>query len=334
MIPLLLLVFGCYLAITRAPALVTSAAASRPPAAEPAISLPATPEAAAPEPAAPEPAAPEPATPEPAAPEPATPEAAAPEPATPEPAAPEPAGPRPGWRERLRPAGLAGTFASAGAQGVLACWAAAVVLLGVAPMAMAQASPNADPIIARALDGASAPLDFAAPGFALTDQHGRPVSLASLRGKVVLMTFLDPVCTTDCPLIAQEFRDADRLLGARASGVTLVAIVTNPLYYTAPYVQAFDRQEQMNGLRNWLYLTGSPAKLRPIWANYGISADVAPGGQMIAHNDLAFVIDGDGRIRTELNMDPGPGSASSRSSFAVELTQAAEQAMTASHARS
>ena len=58
--------------------------------------------------------------------------------------------------------------------------------------------------------------ELAAPAFALTDQDGQPVSLASLRGKVVLLTFLDPVCTADCPLIAQEFRAADLMLGAAA----------------------------------------------------------------------------------------------------------------------
>ena len=41
------------------------------------------------------------------------------------------------------------------------------------------------------------------------------MSLASLRGKVVLMTFLDPVCTTDCPIIAQEFKQAGQMLGAQ-----------------------------------------------------------------------------------------------------------------------
>ena len=74
-----------------------------------------------------------------------------------------------------------------------------VIILGAAPMAAAQASPVADTILAQAIDGSSAPLDYPAPAFSLTDQHGRDVTLASLRGKVVLLTFLDPVCTTRLP---------------------------------------------------------------------------------------------------------------------------------------
>ena len=85
-------------------------------------------------------------------------------------------------------------------------------------MAAAQANPVADTILAQAIDGSAAPLNFRAPAFTLTDQHGRTVTLASLRGKVVLLTFLDPVCTGDCPLEAQEFRQAGQLLAADTAG--------------------------------------------------------------------------------------------------------------------
>jgi hypothetical protein len=100
-----------------------------------------------------------------------------------------------GWRDRVRSAGFP-TVVSLGALGL--------IILGAAPMAAAQASQNADPILAESIAGSSAPLNFPAKGFQLTDQHGQTVSLASLRGKVVLLTFLDPVCTTDCPLIPQS----------------------------------------------------------------------------------------------------------------------------------
>jgi len=202
--------------------------------------------------------------------------------------------------------------------------------VGAAPMAAAQASPNASPIIARAIDGSSAPLDFRAPAFDLTDQYGRQVTLASMRGKVVLLTFLDPVCTSDCPLIAQEFREADTILGAKARGVDLVAIVANPLYRTVAYTRAFDRQERLGGLPNWRYLTGSLAQLRLAWRDYGIAAQILPAGGMIAHSDVAYVIDAHGRTRSELDFDPGPGTATSESSFATELAAAAQQVMSSS----
>jgi cytochrome oxidase Cu insertion factor (SCO1/SenC/PrrC family) len=234
---------------------------------------------------------------------------------------------RPLWRDLRHPASLARGLGSVSTRAVVAAWAVAVIIVGAAPAALAQANPNADPIIARAIDGSSAPLDFTAPQFRLTDQNGRQVSLASLRGKVVLLTFLDPVCTSDCPLIAQEFRAADQALGAKARNVQMVAIVANPVYRAVSYTRAFDSQERLTSLPNWLFLTGSLAQLRQAWRNYAVVAEVVPSGGMIAHNDTAYVIDASGRTRAELDFDPGPGTTSSESSFAAELSGAAVQVM-------
>jgi cytochrome oxidase Cu insertion factor (SCO1/SenC/PrrC family) len=231
-------------------------------------------------------------------------------------------------RTQLRPARLtraAGAFAAGGTRAIVTTWAVAIIVVGAAPMAMAQANGSADPIIAQAIDGNAAPLDFKAPAFTLTDQYGRPASLAGLRGKVVLLTFLDPVCTSDCPMIAQEFRQADQMLGSTARDVELVAIVANPLYRSVGYTQAFDREENLTTLPNWLYLTGSVAQLQQAWKDYAVTAQILPAGGMIAHSDVAFVIDRAGHTRTELDFDPGPGTATTVSSFAAELTSAARQ---------
>jgi cytochrome oxidase Cu insertion factor (SCO1/SenC/PrrC family) len=156
------------------------------------------------------------------------------------------------------------------------------------------------------------------------------VSLASLHGKVVLLTFLDPVCTSDCPLIAQEFRAAGQLLGASARHVELVAVVANPIYHQVAYTQAFDRQEHLTQVPDWLYLTGAVPQLQQVWKDYGISAQVVPAGSMIGHPDIAYVIDRAGRVRAELNTDPGPGTVATKSSFAVLLANAARTALRSS----
>jgi cytochrome oxidase Cu insertion factor (SCO1/SenC/PrrC family) len=221
----------------------------------------------------------------------------------------------------------AGARALLSARSLLALWAAAIVVVGAGPMAVAQASSKAAPIIAQAIDGNAAPLNFAAPAFSLSDQDGRAVSLASLRGKVVLLTFLDPVCTSDCPLIAQEFREADQILGSASQNVEMVAVVANPVYRSVAYTRAFDAQEGMSRLPNWLFLTGSLAQLQQAWRSYGISAQVLPGGGMVAHNDVAYVIDKGGRTRAELNFNPGPGTASTQSSFAGELVTQTQHIM-------
>jgi cytochrome oxidase Cu insertion factor (SCO1/SenC/PrrC family) len=202
------------------------------------------------------------------------------------------------WWQRATPAYITRSAAVVAAVGVVA--------IGTAPMALAAVNQNADPILTEALDGTPNTLDTPAPSFALTDQHGHAVSLASLRGHTIALTFLDPVCTSDCPLIAQEFRQADQQLAGQARQVDFVAIVANPIYRSAAFTNAFDRQEGLTHLVNWYFLTGSVPQLQRVWDSYGVLVNTVAAGAMVAHSDLAFVIDPQGRERDALIDDPGP----------------------------
>ena len=217
-----------------------------------------------------------------------------------------------GWLDRLSPNYLLRTLFAIGALGIL--------LVGAAPMAVAAAEPNADPIVFEAANGTPNLVDVPAAPFTLTDQSGRTVSLSSLVGHTVVLTFLDPVCTSDCPLIAQELRSTDQMLGSTADHVQLVAVVNNPLYHTTSLTSAFDRQEGLDRLANWTYLTGSLDQLHRVWNDYGVQTQVTPAGGMIAHSDIVYIIDKSGHTREILNSDPGSGSAAGRSSFSALLT--------------
>ena len=218
-------------------------------------------------------------------------------------------------------------FAGAPMRVVAGAGALGVILVGAAPMAVASVSRTADPITAEAIAGSTGQFDTPAANFALTSQDGRQVSLASLRGKVVLLTFLDPVCTTDCPLIAQEMRSALAMLGAKASNTELVAVVANPTYISTAYTKAFTSQENLSQVTNWLFLTGSLNQLKAVWHDYGIEVEDLPAGAMAAHNDLAFVIGADGNMRQEISDDPGPGTPATTSSFAGLLANSVLQTM-------
>jgi cytochrome oxidase Cu insertion factor (SCO1/SenC/PrrC family) len=209
------------------------------------------------------------------------------------------------WWEWVTPGYLAGMFAALGA--------VVVVMVGTAPMTLAAINPNADPIISQALNGTPNIVDTPAPPFGLVDQHGTPVSLSSLRGHTVVLTFLDPVCTSDCPLIAQEFHQTDQRLGSQRSKVDFVAVVANPIYRSISFTNAFDRQEGLTHVGNWLYLTGSVSQLRRVWNSYGVLVETAGAGAMVAHSDLAFVIDAQGHERAEMADDPGSGQQESSS---------------------
>jgi cytochrome oxidase Cu insertion factor (SCO1/SenC/PrrC family) len=233
----------------------------------------------------------------------------------------EPAQPRLAWRERLA-ANPTYAFRSAAAAGALA-----ITLVGTAPMAVAATSPNADPLLAQAVDGAPEAFDIPEPAINLMDQYDHPVSLAGLRGKALAVTFLDPVCTTDCPVIAQEFRQADKMLGTASGRVDLVIVDANPRYISTDYLIAFDNQEGLAALPNWLYLTGSLPQLQHAWRALGAEVAYLPAGAMIDHSEFAYVIDPSGHIRYDLDTDPGPATQATESSFAVTLAQTLRQVL-------
>ncbi len=218
-----------------------------------------------------------------------------------------------GWWDRVT---LSYLLRSMGAVAALA-----IVLVGAAPMAMASVNRNADPILTEALDGTPNAVDTPAPPFSLTDQNGHAVSLSQLRGHVVALTFLDPVCTVDCPLIAQEFRQTDQRLGGQSRQVDFVAVVANPIYRSVSFTNAFDRQEGLDHLPNWYFLTGSLSALERIWNEYGVEVAAVANGAMVAHSDLAFVIDSQGRQRDALITDPGPTQVFASSFSSLLLSQ-------------
>jgi cytochrome oxidase Cu insertion factor (SCO1/SenC/PrrC family) len=233
-------------------------------------------------------------------------------------AAPE----RRSWWEGLDTRHAGRLAAAVGALGIL--------LVGIAPMAAAAVNGTADPQIAEAVDGAPNVASGPAPGFTLTDVQGHSVSLASLRGSTVVLTFLDPVCTTDCPIIAQELKATNGLLGTDAAHVRFVAVVANPVYRSAAYMAAFDRQEGLDTQANWTYLTGSLADLTSVWDTYGVSVVTAPAGGMVVHADIVYVIDAHGTLRRIINADTGSATSSVRSSFsgllASQVTQVQDEA--------
>ncbi len=226
------------------------------------------------------------------------------------------------WRERVR-ARPVYTFRALAAAG-----AVAVVLLGAAPMAAASLNKRADPIVDLALNGFPSRVHLKAPGFLLREQNGSLFSLSSLRGKVVVLTFLDPVSTLGSPVIAQELRQSSTLLGSQSGRVEFVAVVANSQYRSAAALQAFDRAEGLADMSNWLYLTGPVRHLMAAWKAYGVDSRLSAWGPMIPGAYRVFVIDATGWEQYQLNADPWPSDEASQASFAAVLAATVQQVLT------
>jgi cytochrome oxidase Cu insertion factor (SCO1/SenC/PrrC family) len=136
-----------------------------------------------------------------------------------------------------------------------------------------------------------------APGFTLTDQNGHTMSLASLRGKVVVLEFMDPHCTDICPIVSQEFVDAYHELKADSGRVVFAAINVNQYYATTSDMAAYSHQHQLSTIPSWHFLTGPIPALKTAWRDYNITVDAPNPNADIIHTSAVYFIDAKGAER-------------------------------------
>ncbi|MEX2210552.1 MAG: SCO family protein [Gaiellaceae bacterium] len=140
--------------------------------------------------------------------------------------------------------------------------------------------------------GSVPPARIELPSFSLRDAEGRTVGDADLRGKVVLVTFLDTNCREACPIVAEQIRAAlERLDEEERRDVAAVAISVHPGDDTPDAVRAFLRRHRVEG--DLLYLIGTEAELRPVWEAFQVLPALDTGSSDI-HSAPVRVFDRDG----------------------------------------
>ena len=134
-----------------------------------------------------------------------------------------------------------------------------------------------------------------APGFTLTDQAGRTIALSALRGKAVVLEFMDPHCTDICPIVSQEFTDAYRNLGPAARKVAFIAINVNQYHASVADMAAYSRHEALNTIPGWHFFTGPVPALKTAWRDYNIAVEAPNPDADIVHTSALYFIDPQGR---------------------------------------
>lgn len=124
--------------------------------------------------------------------------------------------------------------------------------------------------------GSEPPARFELPRFSLRNHDGRLVDSNDLRGRVVVLTFLDSQCTDVCPILASQIGGTiDRLTPAEREEVAAVAISTDPDEDTPASVRAFLTNH--HALGRILYLRGTNDEMRPLWRRFQILASLESG---------------------------------------------------------
>jgi protein SCO1/2 len=135
----------------------------------------------------------------------------------------------------------------------------------------------------------------AAPPFRLRDQNGVFVSLAELRGRSVLVTFLDSRCVDQCPIAGRQLGTVLREM-APADRPTLVVVSVNPPGDTPASIRRAMAEWRLVGPWRWHWLRGTRRELARVWTAYGIA--VEPTTNDVTHGLALYLVDRRGFQRT------------------------------------
>ena len=134
-----------------------------------------------------------------------------------------------------------------------------------------------------------------APGFSLIDQAGHPVSLADLRGQILVVDFIFTRCTGPCPIMTARNVELQRSLAAELRArVRFVSISLDPENDTPEALGAYAAAHGAD-LSSWSFLTGPPVEVAEVVRRWGVGTLRAPDGN-IDHALATFLVDGRGRI--------------------------------------
>jgi cytochrome oxidase Cu insertion factor (SCO1/SenC/PrrC family) len=136
-----------------------------------------------------------------------------------------------------------------------------------------------------------------APAFTLTGEGGKAVSLDSLRGKIVVLSFFDSECNDICPVLATELREALGDLGKEASRVVVLTVNTDPVEISPGSEDPALRAAGITSASRWSFLTGTLQELDAVWKAYGVSIEVEPDTDQVSHNNVLYFIDQKGDLR-------------------------------------
>ena len=148
--------------------------------------------------------------------------------------------------------------------------------------------------------GPEDPVEFGAlPDFALLDQRGETVSLASLRGKPIVFGAIFTRCYGPCPEITKSM--ASLQAGLAGTDVQLVSVSVDPEYDRPEVLTAY---AETNGAdpERWTFLTGGEEEVHD-FVRQALHMGVARGeagddvGGLVTHATDLLVIDRQGRRR-------------------------------------
>jgi protein SCO1/2 len=138
------------------------------------------------------------------------------------------------------------------------------------------------------------------PHIVLTDQTGKAVDLASLKGNPTLIDFIYTSCPGPCQMMtAKMARVADRLGPELGSKVAVVSVTIDP-EHDHPEQLADYAKKQGADRKGWIFLTGTPDQIESLLKAYKLER-VRDSDGTVEHIIAFFLLGPDGLQRREYN---------------------------------
>lgn len=160
------------------------------------------------------------------------------------------------------------------------------------------------------------------PDLAFTDEHGRPLHLAStFRGQALAFTFLYTRCPLPdfCPLLTQKFRTVQKALLADPNAPAnwrLLAVTIDPAHDTPEVLRRYAAAQEANE-KHWRFATGELRDITILALRCGLEFWEQSG--TITHGLRTVVADASGKVRRIFI-----GNEWSPDELAAELREAAK----------
>jgi protein SCO1/2 len=142
-----------------------------------------------------------------------------------------------------------------------------------------------------------------APRTVLVDSAGKPFDLASLKGKVVLVSFVYTTCNGVCPATTSSLGRIRKTLEKADLWETSVEFVSITLDPKRDTPEVLNRYARLFGadMATWHFLTGSSSQIELILAAWGMWAKIGPDG-VLDHPSRIFLLDPRGHQREIYNL--------------------------------
>jgi len=160
-------------------------------------------------------------------------------------------------------------------------------------LALAQQAPVLDP--AEAMRASQAAIGRVVADHTLLDREGRPVRMASFRGKPLLVSFVYTGCFQVCPATTRALEASVEALATRFGGrqFNVVSIGFNQPADSPQAMKAFAAQQRITRA-NWDFLSAPARAVEPLTREFGFLYAPTPAG--FDHVLQVTLLDADGRI--------------------------------------